>query len=228
VSNAAVRPAGTRERAKAERRKRLKDAALAVFAEKGFDAATTREIAERAGVGAATLFRYAREKRDLLLMIVNDDLTALNAEAFATLDLDGSLIDALLTLFRSRYAYWGANPQLAREAIHVTVLARADEETFESLRYRRRRKHLLSMIVHLIDIHQERGDVRMDFDAAFIAEFLLDVYVAHRRRWLADPKPDVDAGLASLRTTLDLAFGGAAVRTDAAIARRGRISLARR
>jgi AcrR family transcriptional regulator len=208
VSDAEPKPPGTRERAKAERRRRLKDAALAVFAEKGYEGATTREIAERAGVGAATLFRYAQEKRDLLLMIVNDDLGAMNDESFAKLDIDAPLVDALLVLFAPRYAYWANNPALAREANHVTVLARAESDTFETQRYRHRRNALITTMVTLIEHNQRRGTVRSDYDPAFLAEFFLDVYIAHRRHWLATAKPTIDEALTTLRQMLQLATEG--------------------
>ncbi len=213
MSATAEREPGTRERAKAERRRRLRAAALAVFAEKGFEAATTREIAERAGVGAATLFRYAQEKRDLLLMIVNDDLSAMNEEMFAALDYDVPLVDALVSLFAPRYAYWAANPELAREAIHLTVLARAGSDTFETQRYRSRRGHLLSTMMELIERHQARGTLRRDYTPAQLAEFLLDIYIAQRRRWLTDAEPDVATGIAELRQMLVLAVDGVGSRT---------------
>jgi AcrR family transcriptional regulator len=46
-------------------RERLLAAALAVFAEKGYRAATTREIAARAGVAELTLFRHFSSKQGL-------------------------------------------------------------------------------------------------------------------------------------------------------------------
>jgi AcrR family transcriptional regulator len=46
-------------------RERLLAAALAVFAEKGYRAATTREIAARAGVAELTLFRRFSSKQGL-------------------------------------------------------------------------------------------------------------------------------------------------------------------
>jgi AcrR family transcriptional regulator len=215
MSECEGRVPGARERAKAERRQRLKRAAITVFLEKGYEGSTTREIAERAGVGAATLFRYAAEKRDLLLMIVNDDLTAINAEAFAKLDIDAPLVDGLLVLFGPRYAYFGANPSLAREATHLTVLARAEGDTFETQRYRHRRDQLLTTMMNLIRYQQGRGFIRADYEAGFLAEFFLDIYIAQRRRWLSDAKPDTIAGLAELRQMLELAIGG--VRAQAAM-----------
>ena len=217
-----VRAPGARERAKAERRLRLKEAALAVFGEKGYEGATTREIAERAGVGAATLFRYAAEKRDLLLMIVNDDLAAINATAFAELDIDAPLVDGLIVLFAPRYTYFGANPPLAREATHLTVLARAEDDTFETQRYRHRRDQLLTTMTNLIRYQQGRGFVRGDCDPAFLADFFLDIYIAQRRRWLSEAKPDVARGIADLRHMLELAIDGARATSARSTNRLGR------
>jgi AcrR family transcriptional regulator len=207
---------GPRALAKAERRRRLKDAAIAVFAEKGYQAATTREIAARAKLGAATLFRYAEQKRDLLLMIVNDDLNDIDAIAFAQVDPDAPLVEALLLLFTPRFQYWNANLSLAREAIHETVVARASEETFEARRYRNRRRHLLEAIIELIRHQQKAGDVRTAEDPELVAELMLGIYLAQVRHWLAEPKPDVGRGVAALRRLLSLAISGvAAERTPA-------------
>ncbi len=48
----------------------LIDAATAVFAEHGYDAATTRQIAERAGCAEGLIHRYFGGKRGLLMAIV--------------------------------------------------------------------------------------------------------------------------------------------------------------
>jgi AcrR family transcriptional regulator len=208
---------GPRALAKAERRRRLKEAATAVFAEKGYEAATTREIAARAQLGAATLFRYAEQKRDLLLMIVNDALIDIDAVAFARVDRTAPLADALLVLFTPRFEYWSANLSLARETIHETVLARASDETFEARRYTVRRRQLLEVIVDLIRHKQSCGDVRSDEDPELIAELVLGIYLAHVRHWLADPKPNVARGVARLRVLLSLAIGGLAARETPAL-----------
>ncbi len=67
---------GRRERNARERYGRIFDAAAALFAERGFDGTTTQEIAERADVGAGTLFRYAATKGELFLMVYNEQLRA--------------------------------------------------------------------------------------------------------------------------------------------------------
>lgn len=50
-----------------EGKERIEQAALALFAERGFDGATTSAIAKRAGVAEGTIFRHFKTKKALLL-----------------------------------------------------------------------------------------------------------------------------------------------------------------
>jgi AcrR family transcriptional regulator len=47
-------------------RSRLQDAALALFAERGFEQTTAKQIAERAGLTERTFFRHFGDKREVL------------------------------------------------------------------------------------------------------------------------------------------------------------------
>jgi AcrR family transcriptional regulator len=58
----------SRRRADAERR--IAEAALEAFADRGFNATTTSEIARQAGVAEGTIFRYYPTKKDLLISVV--------------------------------------------------------------------------------------------------------------------------------------------------------------
>jgi AcrR family transcriptional regulator len=56
-----------------EMRERLLAAAVAVFAEQGFQAGTTKAITQRAGVAEGLLFHYFPTKTDLLLAVLARD-----------------------------------------------------------------------------------------------------------------------------------------------------------
>jgi AcrR family transcriptional regulator len=47
-------------------RERLERAALALFAENGYDATTVAQIADRAGLTKSTFFRHFADKREVL------------------------------------------------------------------------------------------------------------------------------------------------------------------
>jgi AcrR family transcriptional regulator len=51
-------------------RDKILEAAIGLFAEKGFNGTTTKEIAEKAGVNEALIFRYFSTKRDLYGAII--------------------------------------------------------------------------------------------------------------------------------------------------------------
>jgi AcrR family transcriptional regulator len=59
-------PQGLRGRKKARTRLAIQDAALVLFVEKGFEATTVDEIAERAEVSKATFFRYFATKGEVI------------------------------------------------------------------------------------------------------------------------------------------------------------------
>lgn len=62
-----------------EKQSRIVESAIEVFAEKGYAASSTSEIAQRAGVAEGTIFRHYKTKKDLLLAIVAPAMTKLIA-----------------------------------------------------------------------------------------------------------------------------------------------------
>ena len=81
---------GRRERKKRQTREVIVGAAFTLFAERGFEAVTVTEIAERADVARATLFSYFPTKESIVLGVIGDDdpaaIVAARARGITPLD----------------------------------------------------------------------------------------------------------------------------------------------
>lgn len=95
---AGVSGPGRRERKKQETQRRIFEAASDLFERKGYTAVTTQEVAEAADVGAGTLFRYAQNKAELLIMVMNERLHVGTQTALAIADRGGPPAEAIFQL----------------------------------------------------------------------------------------------------------------------------------
>jgi AcrR family transcriptional regulator len=203
---------GLRERQKAERRRRIEAAAREVFREKGYEAATTREIAERAEVSIGTLFAYAADKRELLVMVYRDELHELTEATFETVPLDAPLLEQLMHVLTPRYAYWNADPKLARHAVRETFASNYSPTEGPPGGERTSPEQLLRQrLVQLIAAGQRDGHVLASEDPELIARVVLDIYLSENRSWLAEAEPLLAIGVARLRDALELALRALAV-----------------
>ncbi|RLQ93440.1 TetR/AcrR family transcriptional regulator [Falsibacillus albus] len=62
-----------------EKQKKILEAAVEIFSEKGYASTSTNEIAKKAGVAEGTIFRHYKTKKELLLSIVAPTMTKLIA-----------------------------------------------------------------------------------------------------------------------------------------------------
>jgi AcrR family transcriptional regulator len=68
------RPPTARQRMAAARREQILETALKLFAERGFDATSTRQIAKEVGIAEGLIFHYFPTKASLLTAILEDRL----------------------------------------------------------------------------------------------------------------------------------------------------------
>jgi AcrR family transcriptional regulator len=125
-----------------------------VFAERGLDASTA-EIARRAGVGEATLFRRFPTKTDLVIAIVAeqmDGVIALTEECLDEPDPWAALERFLYAIVEQQASDRGAFDALQQELMASAVLAG-------------RRRRITELMTRLVRRAQDAGVVRDDITA---------------------------------------------------------------
>jgi len=103
---AKLRPAG-------DKYQRILDAAISVFAEKGFQAARVSDVADRACVADGTIYLYFRNKEELLVTAVNIAFDAFMSRARSELALIDSPAEKLRRIAQLHLEALGSNHDLA-------------------------------------------------------------------------------------------------------------------
>jgi AcrR family transcriptional regulator len=192
---------GLRERNKLDKLARIRGAALELFQTKGFDATTTREIAELADVGIGTVFIYAEDKRDLLFLIFNDVLDRVVHDAFLHVDGRKVLSSQMTGVFSHFYETFHQHVALSRILLRELVFFSRGKQADQFLANRRR---ILVGLEQLASSAIAKGKVRPTESAANIAKAFFFLYSGEIRLWLNSPEPDLKEGLAQLQNTFSL------------------------
>lgn len=202
MARKSVSTVGRREANKLEKRARLRQAAERLFRKRGYEHTTTREIADEAGIAAGTLFLYARDKQDLLFLVMHEHLRRAVDEAFATLPRKATLRAALRHVFTRLYAMYGRQHALARH--FVMSLPGADGPN--ALEVNALTFAFLQRLATLVEAAQRRGEVRADLEPLAVANISFELYFTSLLRWLSglatlEQLPDVTS--ASLQLLFD-------------------------
>jgi TetR/AcrR family transcriptional regulator, fatty acid metabolism regulator protein len=104
-------PPLTEERA--ARRRQILNAAVEIFAEQGFFAARTREIAAAAGVAEGTIYLYFDGKDDLLLTAFRERVREFSASVAPLVDDPAPFAERLTRFFQMQLSGIEAEPALA-------------------------------------------------------------------------------------------------------------------
>jgi AcrR family transcriptional regulator len=104
-----VRSLGLREQKKKKARDALERAALKLFEERGFDAATIKEIAEAAGMSPRTFFRYFSSKEDVVFSRVTEEFDVLRG-LLASEPIRDSSLSTLKRVLRAFAEHFQSQP----------------------------------------------------------------------------------------------------------------------
>jgi AcrR family transcriptional regulator len=95
-------------------RRRILDIARGVYADRGYEAATNKEIADIAGMTAAALYYHFPSKRDLYLAVHDDAREQVYQRFEETLDREATFAEQLLAILQTTHDLNGQDPTLAQ------------------------------------------------------------------------------------------------------------------
>ncbi|MBW2268401.1 MAG: helix-turn-helix transcriptional regulator [Deltaproteobacteria bacterium] len=160
-------------------RERIRAAASELFRERGFDAATLRAIAERAGMGASSIYRHVESKEELLVQ----ELADLQEEAWTRFrrgDDRMRAVEGRLTEF-----FVMQHELLARERDLTVIALRAT--THPDARVARHvlalHDRTIGLIAEILQGGRQRGDLAADVDLLTAARALFHSASGARISW---------------------------------------------
>lgn len=194
----------TRETNKAEKRQRIKLAARALFSRYGYDETTLRQIAVRAGVALGTLSLYAKDKRDLILLMFNDDIAEMIERGRASVTEDAGFLDNLIAYFRVFYMEFASDIKVSRAFLQLNFFS----DGMHTAELARNRDRMLAVIREIVELAKSQRRLKPEESSDSIAHSIFFVYVGAVRWWIAEDKPDFREGLTQLRSLLRLQADG--------------------
>lgn len=163
---------GLRERQKADRTRRILEAASTLFRAQGYDAVRIEDIAAAAAVSAGTCYNYFSTKGDILLAIVSMEVEeVIDTGRAVVAEPPAEVAEALDRLIRIYYDHslLYLTKELWRRALALTVEA---PDTPFSQRYLALDAKLTAQVSDLVAALQSRGSVRRGLDAEALGGIL--------------------------------------------------------
>jgi AcrR family transcriptional regulator len=152
--------------AKDQRQRALIEAATAVFAERGYDAATTREVAERAGCSEGLIHRYFMGKHGLLSAIMKSEAAGVLEDLGSGLP-DRDTVEAEIEQILSWHlaCLWDHSDFISVAVSRVTIDPDIGRAVGESINQQR-----VNLILGRLQRHREAGRIRKDVDLEAVAQ----------------------------------------------------------
>jgi len=188
-----------------EKRRRLLEAAVRVFARKGYHAARIGDIAEEAGVAYGLLYHYFSSKEEVLRSVFRDTWRALILTIQNVAEGDDPPAEQLRKVAEILLRSWRREPDLVRvlvlEVTRSSLLAGEMDEVVASF----------AAIQEIIERGQADGSIRADLDPRLASYVFYGAIDELLTGWVLGRLPDSDDDLARAeRTVVEIVTGGLA------------------
>jgi TetR/AcrR family fatty acid metabolism transcriptional regulator len=188
-----------------DRRAELLEAAVRVFARKGFHASRVGDIATEAGVAHGLLYHYFRSKEDVLESIFRETWAALIADTLRIEASGVALREQLRRFARIYLGSWLVTPELVRVLVREVGRSRDVGDRVDEIR------GLFAALEQIIESARVRGEARADVDPALAAWVVYGALEEILTGWVLGQLPDAEEDVErAVATVVDVAHAGLA------------------
>ena len=167
-----------------DKRARILEAAIKVFAERGFHSATVAEIARAAGVADGTIYLYFKGKDDLLLRLFDEKMTELLADAKAAVAQERTAPGKLRRFIQLHLAVVERNPDLAS----VLIVELRPSAQFLKAADRQKLAAYVDLIAEVVRAGQESGELDGNISPATVKRAIFGALDELALGWLLSGK----------------------------------------
>ncbi len=187
-----------------ETRRIILESARELFNELGFEKASTRAIARRAGVGVGTVFSHFPDKSSLLIAALLDDLASTQSSATKSMPKYANVCDRFLHLARFFYTYYAKRPDLSRTLLKELWFVKGEwGEKLTTQAY-----EFVFLVRNMLEQAKERKDIRPEADTLLCARAFFSHYLIVLYEGLNSPEVDVKTMLDTLKGMLNQILAG--------------------
>jgi AcrR family transcriptional regulator len=186
-----------REASKKETRRLIVKVARKLFAQKGMEECTIRDIAKKAGVSPASVVVHFKSKTALLEEVFSTDVGRALSELIATMPKSSDLPDQLMHLARGMLRFYDKNRNLYRALLRFTIF----EPTTETPNMSRQSEEYIKFLSRLIEGQKTDGIIRSEVDSTVAAASIFFLYLGALTVLFRMPEMAVETivdGLASM------------------------------
>jgi TetR/AcrR family fatty acid metabolism transcriptional regulator len=174
----------------AERRRQILQAAVRIFADKGYHAARVSDIAKEAGVAYGLVYHYYESKETLLEAIFRETWGAMLETVRSVEQLDEPARERVRKVSEIVLRTWKRDPDLVRVLVReVTRSAQVQDETEEI-------ELAHQALQRIVEHGQESGEFRADLDARLTATIWYGALEEILTGWAFGQLPDQDHDVA--------------------------------
>jgi AcrR family transcriptional regulator len=174
----------------ANRRRQILEAAVKVFARKGFHASRVGDIAEEAGIAYGLVYHYYKSKEDLLETIFRTTWTEMLARVREVEEAGVPAAEAVRQVTALLLRTWRRDPDLVRVLVREVTRSPHVQREVEEI------AHAMQALEDIVRRGQEAGEFRADLDARLAAVVFYGALDEILTGWVLGQLPDRDEDIA--------------------------------